>query len=112
VQKSGWYLIGYDIREKRRLQRLHRYLKKRAIPVQKSLFFAKCSEDELYQLLQGASHLIDEREDDLRAWPINHPSEVWLHGQSPFAEEVKVARSTATRSNPLSAILSLFRGGA
>lgn len=80
-----WYLLAYDIRDPRRLRRVHRYLRRRALAAQESVFFLHVTDAELRQVLDGVAARIDRRRDDVRAYPITHPAEVWLAGQSPVA---------------------------
>lgn len=80
-----WYLLAYDIRDPRRLQRVHYYLRKRALAAQQSVFFAHATEDELKEMLDGVAKRMHRHQDDVRAYPISHPAEVWLSGQSAVA---------------------------
>jgi len=45
------YLISYDIADPRRLQRVHAFLRRHALPVQYSVFLARLSERRLVGLL-------------------------------------------------------------
>lgn len=80
-----WYLLAYDICEPRRLRRVHYYLRKRGLAAQESVFFLHASEAELKEILDEVAELMELREDDLRAYPIQHPAEVWLTGQAAVA---------------------------
>ena len=80
MEKSGWYLIGYDIACPRRLARVHRFLKKEGLAVQKSLFFIDADQRQLACLFKGLANIIKAAEDDIRAYPISHPSRVWMSG--------------------------------
>ena len=64
------WLICYDIADPRRLFKVHRYLKHSAIPVQYSVFLAHLTAARLRDVLAGIRERIDEREDDVRAYPI------------------------------------------
>lgn len=64
------FVICYDIANPRRLGRVHRYLKKRAVPLQYSVFLFVGDDRQLDQCMRDATRLIDEREDDLRAYPL------------------------------------------
>lgn len=79
-----WYLIAYDIRDPRRLQRLHRALRAEALAVQRSLFLVAGSVPVVERLLDRLETLIDPREDDLRAYPVAAPDGLWLSGQRPL----------------------------
>ncbi len=63
-------IICYDICSPKRLVRLHRFLKTRAVPLQYSVFLFTGSERRLTQCLEEAALLIDPSKDDLRAYPL------------------------------------------
>lgn len=77
----GW-LIAYDIADKRRLSRLHRFIIKHAVPVQYSLYWYKGSSAQIDRLLRDVSSLIDPRYDDVRAYPIPQNTSVDSLGDS------------------------------
>ena len=79
-----WYLIAYDIRDPRRLRRLHRALRAEALAVQRSLFLVAGSVPAVERLLDRLETLIDPRVDDLRAYPVAAPDCLWLSGQRPL----------------------------
>lgn len=62
------YLICYDISDPRRLQKLHRYLRQRALPVQYSVFYASLTNNELRRIKDGINLIIEPREDDIRIY--------------------------------------------
>lgn len=64
------FLICYDIADPRRLARLHRYLRKRAVPLQYSVFLMTGDDRQLERCLAGAAQIIDPGADDLRAYPL------------------------------------------
>ena len=39
--ESGWYWVGYDIANPKRLKKVHRLMQKKGMVVQKSLFFVR-----------------------------------------------------------------------
>jgi len=80
MAKASWYLVGYDICCKKRLTRVHRFLKKEGLAVQKSLFFVHGAPSHLTSLFKGLNSIIVFGEDDIRAYPISHPSRVWMSG--------------------------------
>ncbi len=83
MQTPGWYLVAYDITEPKRLRRVHRYLRQHGLSVQESLFFLCRTEAGLVDLLDDLAALIHLGRDDLRAYPVEHPSRVWLSGSAP-----------------------------
>ncbi len=85
MERKGWYLVVYDIADQRRLQRVHRHIKKHGIAAQRSVFFVRGSEKRLNRLLDELTEIIKASEDDLRAYPINDPKHVWSFGVNPLA---------------------------
>lgn len=63
-------VICYDISDPKRLGRVFRYLKRRAMPLQYSVFLFTGDDRQLERCLAGAVRYIDEKLDDLRAYPL------------------------------------------
>ena len=63
----AYFLIGYDIRSPKRLQRVHRKLLRFAMPIQYSVFLLSGSEADANLCLSELKPLI-EKEDDLRCY--------------------------------------------
>ncbi|WP_072054928.1 CRISPR-associated endonuclease Cas2 [Aliivibrio fischeri] len=67
------YIISYDIRHPKRLQRVHKVLLGYGIPLQYSVFYLKNSRkldvDEVWERL---AQLINKKEDDVRLYPVNN----------------------------------------
>lgn len=80
MARKGWYMICYDISQPKRLGRLHRLMKKKGIPVQKSVFFVHRREPDLKTLLKEIGKIIKPAEDDIRAYPVESPEKVWTTG--------------------------------
>lgn len=79
--RQHWYLIAYDVREPRRLRRVHAYLRKRALAMQRSVFIIQTDSAGLTALEAGLRELVDARADDLRRYPIPSPATLWLAGR-------------------------------
>ena len=62
------YLICYDIADPRRLRRLHRFLRARAVPIQYSVFLFHGDRRAADALMDEAARLIDDKRDDLRCY--------------------------------------------
>lgn len=69
-QTKRTWMICYDIADPRRLQRVHRIIRRQAIAVQYSVFVAPFTDQEVDALLQLVKAEIDPTEDDVRAYPI------------------------------------------
>ena len=78
--------MGYDIAHPRRLVKIYRMLRKEGLAAQKSLFFVRGTEPQINDLLDRMAGLMVLREDDLRAYPIVHPRDVWTNGPNPLAD--------------------------
>ncbi len=70
MSKKTRYLISYDIGNPKRLSKIHRFLKKHAIPIQYSVFYAKLTIEERKQLLEALEQKINPKEDDIRCYPL------------------------------------------
>lgn len=64
------WLIAYDIRDPRRLVRVHRYLRDYATPIQYSVFLYRATSARIPHLLRGLERHIEPLEDDVRAYPL------------------------------------------
>ncbi len=106
--RSGWYLLAYDIADPKRLGRVYRLLKKEGLNVQGSVFFVRGSEDDIEKLLSRLEVLIVPRKDDIRAYPITKPGEVWSCGTGRSTDALilpgysRKGRKTGATPTPLS----------
>jgi CRISPR-associated protein Cas2 len=68
------YIVAYDIRDDRRLRRVYSYLMRLAVHVQYSVFVAHLTRGGLERVTSALRGIIDEREDDVRIYPLpEHP---------------------------------------
>ena len=79
---SGQWLVCYDIRDKRRLGQVFRFLKKQGVPVQYSVFLVDASATKMRRLLVELAQLIDPRADDVRAYGLPTQPQYDTIGQS------------------------------
>jgi CRISPR-associated protein Cas2 len=68
---ENWYLLCYDIADKRRLRRVHSRMKDAGIPLQYSVFLLNMSSVDLILLLDELRDLIVDDRDDVRAYPVS-----------------------------------------
>jgi CRISPR-associated protein Cas2 len=66
------YLICYDIRDTKRLQRVHRTMRDVGVPVQLSVFEAELKSFELDVLLHRLTELIDEGQDRVSFYSLSN----------------------------------------
>ncbi|BCX88955.1 CRISPR-associated protein Cas2 [Methylomarinovum tepidoasis] len=64
------HLVCYDIADPRRLQRVHRYLKKLGLPLQYSVFLLFLDAPGRQRLAAALLEMIDPRHDDVRIYPL------------------------------------------
>ncbi len=76
------YLIAYDIANPKRLTRLHRQLKKYAVPIQYSVFLAHLTEAQLAAIDKIIRTTIDETKDDVRIYPLPKNGYIKVGGRS------------------------------
>ncbi|MEI8326592.1 MAG: CRISPR-associated endonuclease Cas2 [Betaproteobacteria bacterium] len=79
---SAQWLVCYDIRDPRRLGRVFRFMKKRGVPVQYSVFLVEASAQQMQRLLQDLAQIIDARVDDVRAYGLPAQPQYDTIGQS------------------------------
>ena len=91
-----WHLLAYDVRDEKRLRKVHYYLRKRAVPLQKSVFLLHCSAADLATTLQGVRERAHLREDDIRLYPVHTPAAIWAAGQQNSAVEDLYAGKAST----------------
>ena len=65
-----FWLVAYDIRDKRRLARVGRFVSRHAWRLQYSLFAAHWNRRELNAIIQTLTELIDPNQDDVRFYPV------------------------------------------
>lgn len=88
--KSMPYLITYDISDSRRLQRVHRLLKKQAIAMQYSVFIAVLNQPDRDELIAKLTKLINEQEDDIRLYPLPQKPKWYAWGDALWPEGLTV----------------------
>ncbi|MCH9698999.1 MAG: CRISPR-associated endonuclease Cas2 [Gammaproteobacteria bacterium] len=104
-----WYVITYDVREIKRLQKVHYFLKKRAIALQNSVFLLHANQKKLQIILAGIHERVNGRVDDVRLYPVIHPNAIWAAGLQINALQGLYAGTSKTHQpNKQSLIKRLF----
>lgn len=75
------HIIAYDIADTRRLGRIHRYLKKIAVPVQYSVFLIPCSSARLQDIKEDLEQMIDPKKDDIRLYTLPENPDITVMGR-------------------------------
>lgn len=74
------WLVAYDIRDPRRLRRVHRRLREEGCTVQYSAFAVRADDRAMRTLMVDLEALIDPRHDDVRAYHLPERCAVWTLG--------------------------------
>jgi CRISPR-associated protein Cas2 len=70
IHQPKLYLLAYDIGEPARLQRVHRTVREVGLPLQYSVFLVPGDAVVIDSLLQELASIIDDRDDDIRVYPL------------------------------------------
>lgn len=79
--EAQWYLLAYDVRNEKRLRKLHYFCKKRGVSLQRSVFLLKADSIDLEEVVDGILARVNEKEDDVRLYPVPYPGAVWTAGR-------------------------------
>lgn len=74
------YLVCYDISDPVRLTRIFKFMKGRGIHLQYSVFYCRLTWPELLNLKEKIKEIINEREDDVRIYPLPSNNRVIIMG--------------------------------
>lgn len=89
------WLVAYDIRDKKRLGRVYRFLSKHALPTQYSVFLLEASEILRAEIMAGIIERIDLSEDDVRVYHVPASAQLWALGTQ-FKFDCAVVDETLT----------------
>ena len=88
-QIRNW-LIAYDVSAPRRLRRVHKLLCGHAVPVQYSVFAARCSPAKAGIIRGSIAALIDKRADDVRFYPVPEPAHLFVYGRKALPDGLRL----------------------
>lgn len=74
------YLVCYDIRDPRRLTRVYKLLKGIGLHIQYSVFHCSLSWPDLLELKDKLNGFINDKEDDIRIYPLPSEEKVIVMG--------------------------------
>jgi len=78
--KRPW-LLCYDIADPKRLAKIARLARTEGIPLQYSVFLIRKDNAELGQMLNQICEIINEKEDDIRIYPVKIDNQILLGTQ-------------------------------
>lgn len=82
------FLIGYDISNEKRLQRVYKRMLKFAVPIQYSVFLYDGTLNNLLSALEDVLSEIHQKEDDLRVYPLPSNGKQWRLGKASLPEGI------------------------
>lgn len=82
------HVVAYDIADPKRLGRVHRYLKKNAIPLQYSVFLIELDAEGRQKLLAKLRGLIHPKQDDVRVYPLQEEPDWVALGKQLWGEGI------------------------
>jgi CRISPR-associated protein Cas2 len=82
------YLICYDIANPKRLHKVHRRAVSHALFVQYSVYYLNGDKDQLKLVLDEIQEVINNAEDDVRAYSVTSLSDAILLGKAWLPSEV------------------------
>lgn len=86
IHRTLPHLVCYDIKNNRRLQRIHRFLKNQGITLQYSVFLLYLKASECEALVEQLRLLIDESCDDVRVYTLPAQPD-WKTWGKPYWDE-------------------------
>lgn len=106
---KNWYLLAYDIREAKRLRKVHYFLKKQGTALQNSVFLLHVDRKTLDGILAGVKERTKGQIDDVRLYPISGPNIIWAAGkQVGVMQHLYTGNPKATDSGLKRLFASLF----
>lgn len=90
------WLIAYDIREPRRLRRVHAYLREQAVPVQYSVFVTRCTSKQVADIRARLSEIIDHKADDVRIYQVPDQAQIVVLGVKALSDGIQLLEGASS----------------
>jgi CRISPR-associated protein Cas2 len=71
------WLLAYDIRDPKRLQRVGRYLRQEGVRLQYSVYLLSGNREHIEHVVEQLRQLINEKADDVRIYPLTENTRIW-----------------------------------
>ncbi len=71
------WLLAHDIRDKKRLHRVWRYLRQEGVRLQYSVYLLAGTPQHINNIVERLRDIIDERTDDVRIYPLTETTRIW-----------------------------------
>lgn len=96
-----WYLICYDIRDIKRLQKVHRWLRGCAFALQESVFIYAGTQSQWLKFRRTLQQKIKPSADDVKIYQLPVGFTLEFYGQLPWPEGIYFSGYPATTLLPL-----------
>ncbi len=80
AHEKRYFVICYDISDRRRLARVHRHVSARALRLQYSVYLFYGSDESAGIFMDELADIIDPRADDVRSYKVPKRGELYLAG--------------------------------
>lgn len=97
ARKAKHWLLAYDIRNPKRLRKIHAYLRKRGYSLQYSVFGLELDDHGIRRILDDLVLLMDPSVDDIRAYHLPEHCQVWTIGQQALPEGIELHATAIMR---------------
>lgn len=71
------WLLAHDIRDRKRLQRIWRFLRQEGVRLQYSVYLLAGTRQHVENIIEQLRELIDEDADDVRIYPLTENTRIW-----------------------------------
>ncbi|HIE00520.1 MAG TPA: CRISPR-associated endonuclease Cas2 [Thiotrichaceae bacterium] len=106
---QGDYLICYDIREKKRLQRIQRLMAKRTLYLQRSVYLYRGKGNALLTLLEAVGTEMQD-DDDVRIYNLIHVRDMWfLSHEKPVVPEIHSQKTELIAKRGIKTLFQRFK---
>lgn len=75
---DGCYVLAYDVRDRRRLYRVHRSMSRKTIFLQRSVYLFQGTGAALLEILEEVGPLLEDGIDDLRVYALASLDDLWV----------------------------------
>lgn len=72
------FIISFDISNEKRLKKISKYLEQKSLRIQLSVFYTKCTKNEIKNIINSLKKLMDSEDDDIRIYQIDSKNSIFL----------------------------------
>jgi CRISPR-associated protein Cas2 len=84
------HLLAYDIADPKRLNQVHRTVRRHGLPLQYSVFIVPATAARIEGLLAELADIIEPAEDDIRVYPLPKNPDIVHYGRQWLAEGIQL----------------------